>query len=233
MKKSNKTNILLSISFFLIFIIYTLSVKFVDVDLIGNKLSPVGFSSLNEIFFNAFSKVKYDGLFVDNSFQMICYNVSEILGYLALLVAVGFAVIGAFQLLNYRSIKKVNKNIYAVGGFYAIVLAFYVFFEIVIVNYRPVLMPGSTNPEASYPSSHTILTLCFLASALMILRYVFKNLKKSIYIAISAAFYVLMLITVLARLMSGVHWFTDILGGILLSIALLMSFKTVVETIND
>lgn len=233
MKKLNKTNILLSISFFLIFIIYTLSVKFVDVDLIGNKLTPVGFSSLNEIFFNAFSKVKYDGLFVDNSFQMICYNVSEILGYLALLVAVGFAVIGAFQFLNYRSIKKVNKNIYAVGGFYAIVLAFYVFFEIVIVNYRPVLMPGSTTPEASYPSSHTILTLCFLASALMILRYVLKNLKKSIYIAISSAFYVIMLITVLARLVSGVHWFTDILGGILLSIALLMSFKTVVETIND
>lgn len=233
MRKSNKTNIVLSISFFLIFIIYTLSVKFVDVDLIGNKLTPVGFSTLNEVFFNAFSKVKTDGLFVDNSFQMFFYNISEVLGYFALIVAAFFAFVGAFQLLNNRSLKKVNKNIYALAGFYVVVLAFYAFFEIIVVNYRPVLMPNSTTPEASYPSSHTILTLCFLTSALIVIKFIFKNIKKSVFVAVSAAFYVIMLATVLTRLMSGVHWFTDIVGGILLSVSLLMTFKTVIDYINE
>lgn len=233
MKKSFKTNLFLTVSLYLIFIIYTVSVKFVDVALIGNKLTPVGFSSLNEVFFNLFSKVKYDGLFIDNSFQMICYNVSEILGYFALLVAVFFVFVGIIQLLNYKSLKKINKNIYALGGFYALVMAFYVFFEVVVINYRPILMINSTTPEASYPSSHTILTLCILLSAVLVIPYLYKNISKTVFYIISIIFYLIMIVTVATRLMSGVHWFTDILGGVLLSAALLMTFKTTIDRINN
>lgn len=233
MNKSFKSNLFLTASLYLIFIIYTVSVKFIDVALIGNKLSPVGFSSLNEVFFNLFSKTKTDGLFVDNTFQMISYNISEILGYFALLVAAFFVLVGVIQLLNYRSLKKVNKNIYVLGGFYVLVMAFYVLFEKVVINYRPVYEMNSEVLEASYPSSHTILTLCILLSAVLVIPYIYSNINKRLYTVITILFYIIMIITVLTRLMSGVHWFTDILGGILLSAALIMSFKTFINKINQ
>lgn len=233
MNKPFKSNLFLTASLYLIFIIYTVSVKFVDVALIGNKLSPVGFSSLNEVFFNLFSKTKTDGLFVDNTFQMICYNISEILGYFALLVAAFFVLVGVIQLLNYRSLKKVNKNIYVLGGFYVLVMAFYVLFEKVVINYRPVYEMNSEVLEASYPSSHTILTLCILLSAVLVIPYIYSNISKRLYTVITILFYIIMIITVMTRLMSGVHWFTDILGGILLSAALIMSFKTFINKINQ
>lgn len=233
MNKPFKSNLFLTASLYLIFIIYTVSVKFVDVALIGNKLSSVGFSSLNEVFFNLFSKTKTDGLFVDNTFQMICYNISEILGYFALLVAAFFVLVGVIQLLNYRSLKKVNKNIYVLGGFYVLVMAFYVLFEKVVINYRPVYEMNSEVLEASYPSSHTILTLCILLSAVLVIPYIYSNINKRLYTVITILFYIIMVITVMTRLMSGVHWFTDILGGILLSAALIMSFKTFINKINQ
>ena len=102
MKKTFKTNIFLSISFFLVFIIYTVSVKFVDVALIGNKLSPVGFSKLNEVFFNRFSNLDFSGPYVSDSmpkaiaFSQNCYKISEILGYSAILVAVFFVFVGLY-----------------------------------------------------------------------------------------------------------------------------------------
>ncbi len=232
MNKSFKSNLFLTASLYLIFIIYTVSVKFIDVALIGNKLSPVGFSSLNEVFFNLFSKTKSDGLFVDNAFQMLSYNISEILGYFALLVAAFFVFVGVIQLVNYRSLKKVNKNIYALGGFYVLVMAFYVLFEKVVINYRPVYEMNSDVLEASYPSSHTILTLCILLSAVLVIPYVYSNINKRLYAVITILFYIIMIITVMTRLMSGVHWFTDILGGILLSAALIMTFKTCINKIN-
>ena len=233
MKKTLKTNLILTISLYLIFTLYTVSVRFVDVALIGNKLSPVGFSSLNEVFFNLFSKVKYDGLYVDNRFQTINYNISEILGYISLLVAAFFVFVGLIQLLSNKSFKKINKNIYTLGGFYALVIVFYVFFETFVINYRPVLEYNSSTPEPSYPSTHTMLSLCILISAIIVIPYLFKNLNKKLYYAVSALFYLIMIATVATRLMSGVHWFTDILGGVILSAALVMSFKTVVQEINN
>ena len=232
MKKSSKTNLYISLLLWIAFIIYTVSVKFIDVATIGNKLSPVGFSSLNQVFFDLFSKVKYDGPSADFKFREINYNISEILGYVAILVAVFFVFVGFVQLIKYKNFKQIDKNIYALGGFYAVVMFFYALFEVVVVNYRPLLDANTGELEASYPSSHTILTLCILTSALIVLRYIFKNLSKTLYIITSVVFFAVMVITVATRLMSGVHWFTDILGGVLLSIALLMSFKTVIDKIN-
>ncbi len=233
MKKNLKTNLYLSVIFWIVFIVYTVSVKFIDVATIGNKLSPVGFSSLNQKFFDLFSRVRYDGPSVDYRFQTINYNTSEILGYFAILVAVFFVFVGFYQLIKTKSFKKVDKNIYALGGFYAVVMVFYAMFEVIVINYRPLLDAKTGELEASYPSSHTILTLCMLASALIVIRYIFKNLSNSLYIVTSVVFLAVMIITVATRLMSGVHWFTDIVGGVLLSTALLMSFKTVIDKINN
>ena len=44
---------------------------------------------------------------------------------------------------------------------------------------------------------------------------------------------VLMAVSVLGRLFSGVHWLTDILGGLFLSFALLQAFSGVLDKLED
>ena len=43
---------------------------------------------------------------------------------------------------------------------------------------------------------------------------------------------VVLALTVFGRLASGVHWFTDILGGVLISITLLSVFEGVIDEIR-
>ena len=43
---------------------------------------------------------------------------------------------------------------------------------------------------------------------------------------------VIIIITVIGRLLSGVHWFTDIIGGIFISIALLMTLYSLLDVIK-
>ena len=43
---------------------------------------------------------------------------------------------------------------------------------------------------------------------------------------------IIITITVVGRLISGVHWFTDIIGGILISSGLLMTFYSLLSIIN-
>ena len=107
------------------------------------------------------------------------------------------------------------------GGFYAAVMAAYVLFEVFAVNCRPVLINGVL--EVSYPSSTTLLVLCVMPTAAMQLRERMKNRTADmLFRRAITAFSVFM---VAARLVSGVHWFTDIVGGALLSAALVLAYR--------
>ena len=99
----------------------------------------------------------------------------------------------------------------------------YLLFEVVVINYRPVLIDGRM--EASYPSSTTMLVMCVIPTAMMQLNARVKNktIQKTV-LGILLAFTVFM---VIGRLISGVHWFTDIVGGALLSAGLVMLYYSV------
>ncbi len=212
----NKKNIVICCLLVIVSIIYTLLVKYVDVKPIGPNNSLVGFASINKYVSNLIGV------------NMGFYKITKYLGYLAILLAFNFVLLGILQLYKRKKISKVDKEIFTLGAFYVIVIFIYAFFEKVIINYRPVLIDGVL--EASYPSSHTLLALCICGSVLIINKYIFKNKKSSKYGNIIS---IILMITILfGRLISGVHWFSDILGGVIISITLLKIFKTSLELIN-
>lgn len=133
------------------------------------------------------------------------------------------ATILSFQIRsNQYTFLLIQTNL-VLGGFYIIVMALYLLFEVFIINYRPVLIDGHL--EASYPSSTTMLVLCVIPTAMMqlnsqILNQTFRKVILG-FLVIFTAF------MVIGRLISGVHWFTDIVGGILLSTGLVVLYHFV------
>ena len=194
-----------------LFLVLILLVKTVDVAAVGPEGTEIGLSKLNVAVHNLFGE------------NLGWYKVTNILGYIAILIALGFAAIGGLQLIYRRSILKVDKEILLLGVLYVITLCFYILFEKVVVNYRPILMPGGEGPEASFPSSHTVLSCVILGSGLgLVKKYAKKN--KTVQLVLTVVFAVLLALIVAGRLLSGVHWFTDIIGGLLLSAALLNAY---------
>lgn len=194
-------------------------VRMVDVSAIGPNGTSIGLSHINQ-------KV-HETVGVNQ----IWYDITEILGGVAILVAGIFALVGFVQLVKGKSLAKVDKEIYAVGGLYAVVVVLYALFEKVIINYRPVIMDGETAPEASFPSSHTMLTCVVMGSAIILIgKYIqSEGLKKILQIAAA----VILIVTVVGRLISGVHWFSDIMGGIFISLTLVSIFAGIVKSFEE
>ena len=134
---------------------------------------------------------------------------------------------GIIQVKKRKNIFKVDKEIIILGIFYIIIISIYIFFENIIINYRPILINGFL--ESSYPSSHTLMTICLCGSSIIINKKIFNN---KITRTIDVLLLLIILITVIGRLLSGVHWFTDIIGGSFISIALLMTLYSLIDQIE-
>ena len=208
-----KRNLVISVILILLAIIFTILVKNVDVNTLGANGSNIGFSTLNR------------SVFDNIGVNMTWYNITNCLGIISIIIALAYVLIGLIQLVKRKNVSKVDKEIIALGIFYVILAALYIAFEIFIVNYRPILMDGEL--EASYPSSHTMLTIFICGSAILINSKLFKDNKIAKITNVVAL--IIMIVTVIGRLLSGVHWFTDILGGIIIASALLMSYYTVLD----
>ena len=195
-----------------VFVIFTLLVKFVDVQPIGPLESSVGFAKLNGAFFNTFGPNK------------VCYVISTIGGLICLMTAALFAGIGFYQLFKRKSLAKVDKNIIAMGVVYVLFVIFYVLFDKAVVNYRPVLEDGAL--ESSFPSTHALMAVLFMGCALIECNEAVTRKSTLKYIVIFC--WAVMAVTVISRMFAGVHWFTDIIGGILLGAALVYLYKTMV-----
>lgn len=191
------------------FVLWTVAVCFIDVRAIGPNGSSVGFATLNQFVH------KLTGV------HMWLYNVTDWLGLVPILVAMGFSLLGFAQWIKRKHLSKVDYSIFVLAGFYIAVMAVYVLFETVTVNYRPILINGFL--EKSYPSSTTLLVMCVMPTAIMQFNSRIKNnaLRKSVSLMITT----FIIFMVIGRLVSGVHWFTDIIGGALLSAGLVMMYR--------
>ena len=179
-----------------------------DVQAIGPQDSSVGFAGINAFVHNL------------TGVHFSLYHLTDWLGLVPVFVCSGFGMLGLIQWVKRKSIRKVDFDILVLGGFYIVTIATYLFFEGVVINYRPVLIGGRL--EASYPSSTTMLVMCVMPTAVIQLGSRIKNRKLYKFISYSIVLFVAFM--VIGRLLSGVHWFTDILGGILLSAGLVMLY---------
>lgn len=211
-----KRNLLFSILFLFLAILFTILVQVVDVEAIGPNGSLVGFATINQLVF--------DTLKTNDTL----YHLTELVGILPIFIALLYALVGFGELIKAKDLRKVDKNLLSLAVFYIVVIGVYVLFEIYEVNYRPILMDGVL--EASYPSSHTMMAICICGSSLFISKRIFKTQFAK---GLNLLSILVMIFLVVGRLVSGVHWFTDILGGILISGALLMIFYTVIDSFKE
>ena len=211
MKKETKKNFGIAAILLGAFVVWTAAVQLVDVQPIGPQGSTVGFATVNSWVHNL------------TGVHMSLYTVTDWLGLVPIAFAIGFALLGLIQWVQSNHLRQVDYSIIVLGGFYLLVMAAYVLFEVVVINYRPVLINGCL--EASYPSSTTMLVLCVMPTTLMQLNARIKNqtLKRWVGFGITA----FILFMVIGRLLSGVHWFTDIIGGVLLSAGLVMLYYSI------
>ena len=207
-----KRNFCIALGLLATFALWTIAIRFIDVQPIGPQGSTVGFATLNSI------------IHTRTGVHMQLYTITDWLGLVPVAFGFGFAMLGLAQWIKRKSLLKVDRSILVLGGFYIATMAAYLVFESFVINYRPVLIAG--NLEASYPSSTTLLVLCVMPTAMMQLRGRINNrvLRGGVSIAI-ASFIVFM---VAGRLVSGVHWLTDIIGGILLSAGLVMIYDSLI-----
>ena len=208
MKKKNRRSLWIGTGLLAVFVLWTVLICFFDVQAIGPEGSSVGFSTING-FIHELTGVNW-----------FLYNITDWLGIVPIAVALGFAILGLVQLIKRKSLWKVDHSILALGVFYIVVMAAYLFFEVVVINYRPTRIDGYL--EASYPSSTTMLVMCVMPTAAMQLNVRIKNtvLRRCAVITI-VAFTAFM---VIGRLVSGVHWITDMIGGALLSAGLVTMY---------
>jgi undecaprenyl-diphosphatase len=132
--------------------------------------------------------------------------------------------LGAVQLVRRRSLFLVDADLILLGVYYIVVILCYLVFEMIPINYRPVPIDGIM--EASYPSSTTLLVL----SVMPTLKFQVDRRAKSPQPRIAATAFAIVFaaLMVLGRLVTGVHWATDIVGAVLLAAGLFKLYRSAV-----
>lgn len=212
MKKKGKKNLLFGGILIATFLLWTVLIQTVDVHPLGQNGTNIGFATFN-CWFHRLTDV-----------HMTIYTITDWLGLVPLVVCLIFAGVGLIQLIKRKSLFKVDPDIIVLGVYYVVVILSYFIFEIIPINYRPILINGIM--EASYPSSTTLLVLCVMPTLIeQIQRRMSCSTLKRIITIPTIVFSEFM---VIGRLISGAHWFTDIVGGVLLSSGLFTVYKAVV-----
>ena len=213
MKDIRKRDLLAGIVLVAAFALWTILIRFIDVQNVGPNGTAVGFAALN-VWFHRMTGV-----------HMLIYTITDWLGLVPIIICMCFGVLGLVQLIHRRSLLKVDSDILLLGAYYVVVILGYLLFEMVPINYRPILIGG--NLEASYPSSTTLLVL----SVMPTLKYqserrIAKPVTRkaiAVFVIVFSAF------MVLGRLIAGVHWATDIVGSVFLSSGLFMIYRFMAE----
>ena len=213
MKETKRKELLAGIILLVAFVLWTVLIRNIDVQNAGSNGTAVGFATIN-VWFHQLTGA-----------HMLVYKITDWLGLVPIIICMCFGVLGLVQLIKRRSILRVDPDILLLGVYYVLVIACYLIFEMIPINYRPILING--NLEASYPSSTTLLVL----SVMPTLKYqsdrrIANPMTRKAIVLFVFAFSSFM---VMGRLISGVHWATDIIGSVFLSSGLFMVYRSMAE----
>ncbi len=216
MKQYSKRILITGNIFIFAFVIWTVLIQKVDIQPIGLNGTNVGFATFNGWFHQL------------TEFNMTLYNITDWLGLVPLFTCMFFGVIGFVQSVKRKSLLKVDFDISILGIYYVIVILCYLIFEMRPINYRPVFINGYV--EASYPSSTTLLVLSVMPTLVFQADRRLKNDRIKTIIRLLSVLFSLFMVT--GRLISGVHWFTDIVGSVLISTGLFYTYKAIVLLVS-
>lgn len=203
----------IGILFILIFIIWTLSLLMIDVKPLGVNQSDIGFSTLNVWFHQLIGT------------NMFLYILTDWLGLVPVFICMGFGLLGCIQLIKRRSLIKVDYDLIVLGIYYIIVILSYLLFEKIPINYRPILIEGRM--EVSYPSSTTLLVFSVMLSLYEQVNRRIINIQSKNMIHLCIVIFTVFMIS--GRLLSGVHWLSDIIGSIFISLGYYFLYKGVLQ----
>ncbi len=222
-----KKQLILSLILFGAFIVFTFTISHADVQTVPaisaetlhetDETEEVGMATLN---LSVAEKISYHKSMV---------TVSKVLGIVAILLAVFFMALAVLEMIARKSVLKADKDLYVLAAFYLAVLLLYIAFDFLALNYRPVLLKEELEP--SYPSTHTLIGICVFATSAM----QFKNRIPQKAVNHTAVIFCLVCLAaiVITRFLSGVHWFTDIIGGILLSAFLISLYMIGIDLVKN
>ena len=211
-----KRNLLTGIGLISAFVLWTVLIQCVDVQAVGQNGTKIGLAAFN-VWFHQLTGV-----------HMTIYTVTDWLGLVPIVICLCFGALGFVQLVKRRSLLLVDPDLLLLGVYYVIVIACYLIFEMIPINYRPVLIDGRL--ETSYPSSTTLLVLSVMPTLMFqVDRRAVNPMIKKVIVVFTIAFSVFM---VIGRLISGVHWATDIIASVLLSAGLFMLYQSTVMYVD-
>ena len=216
MKEKDREYLLTGAGLLGAFVIWTALIQCVDVQTAGPNGTKIGFAAFN-VWFHQLTGV-----------HMTIYTITDWLGLVPIMTCLGFGVLGLAQLIKRGSLRWVDPDIILLGMYYLTVIFGYLLFEMIPINYRPILIEGRL--EASYPSSTTLLVLSVMPTlAFQVNRRTAEPMLRKAAEVFATAFSSFM---VIGRLISGVHWATDIVAAILLSAGLFLLFRSAVLLVD-
>ncbi len=217
MKKNGKKLLILGMVLFVMFVIFTWLIQCVDVKPSRWNGTQIGFATFNG-WFHSITGV-----------HMAIYTITDWLGLVPVFICIVFGGVGFIQLIKRKSLFKVDRDLIFLGIYYVVVIFGYLIFEMIPINYRPILIEGVL--EASYPSSTTLLVLSVMPTLIFQVNRRSKNpVLREIVSVLTVIFSAFM---VIGRLVAGVHWFTDISGAVILSAGLYCVYKASVLILCD
>lgn len=211
---SKKTCYILATCMFLLFGILIALLLTVDVTNSGVKGSNIGLSGINVPMRDIIGTSR------------LFYNISKIIGAIGVGLCAFLCAMLGFRVLRKKSLKALNKKEYALIGLYFVTAIFYVAFDKIVINYRPFIKWDESGPESSFPSTHSLMAIVIFAGlAHATSDYIKNELTLKI---IQMACVIMALLVIIGRIFSGVHWITDIIGGIILGIGLVCIYLGIV-----
>jgi len=208
-------SLIIGLSLIFAFAIFTLLIMTVDLQPIGPEGTYVGFATINGA---VERKIGYNNTL---------YLITEFVGNLVVGTAFYFTAVGAIQLFTRKSFLKVDPQLYVIGGMYILALLLYLVFDKLGVNYRPHISGGEELLEPSYPSSHTLLCLTFAPAGVILAPRYIKH--RRVLFAFETTVSALALFVIIGRMLSGAHWFTDIVGSVLLGGGLIALYYALID----